>query len=124
MGKKAPPLVPSKTVPLAVPSTSAGKLVVDRPIGKRGLLFVWSVALLSPRILPLPKASISGSIAKYLSMRLPTSAFCKLAKLDNADAGRIPACVLALKGGRGGVSGGREGVVKVRRLIVKLGSRP
>ena len=95
-----PPLGPSKTLPLAVLSTSAGKLVIDRPIGKWGRLFVWSAAPLSPRILPSPKASISGSIAKHSSMRLPTLPFCKLAKLDDADAGRMPACVLALRGGR------------------------
>ncbi len=100
------------------------KLVVDRPIGKRGPLFVWSAAPLSLRILPSPKASISGSTAKHSSTRLSTLAFCKLAKLDDANAGRMPACVLALRGGRGGVPGGRGGVLKVCRLIVKLGSRP
>ncbi len=119
-----PPLAPSKTVPYAVPSTSAGKLVVDRPIGKWGALFVWSAVPLSPRILPSPKVSISGSILKHLSTRLSTLVFCELAKLDNADSGRTPAYVLALRGGRGGVPGGRGGVVKVTRLNVKLGSQP
>jgi hypothetical protein len=119
-----PPSAPSKTVPLAVLSTSTCKLVIDRPIGKRGQLFVWSAAPLSPRILPLLKVSISGSVAKHSLTRLPTLAFWELAKLDDANAGRMPACVLALRGGRGGVPGGRRGVVKVRRLIVKLGSRP
>jgi hypothetical protein len=74
--------------------------------------------------LPSPKVFISASIAKHSLTRLSTLAFCKLAKLDDADAGRTPACVLALRGSRGGVPGGRGGVVKVRKLIVKLGSRP
>jgi hypothetical protein len=33
--------------------------------------------------------------------------------LDDSNAGRTPACVLALRGGKGGVPGGRGGVVKV-----------
>jgi hypothetical protein len=119
-----PPSAPSKTVPSAVPTTSAGELVVDRPIGKRGPLFVWSAAPLSPRILPSPKASISGSVAKHSSMRLSTLAFFELSKLDDADAGRTPACMLVFRGGRGGVPGGRGGAVKVTRLNVKLGSQP
>jgi hypothetical protein len=98
-----PLLAPSKTVPLAVPSTSAGKLVIDRPVVKRGALFVWSATPFYPSILPSPKASISGSSAKHSSTRLPTLAFCELAKFDNANAGRTPACVLALRGGRIGV---------------------
>ncbi len=124
LGKMDPPSAPSKTVPLAVPSPSGGKLVIDRPIGRRWLLFVWSALPLSPSILPSPKASISGSNAKHSSTRLSMLEFCKLAKFDNANAGRTPACVLALRGGRGGVPEGIGGVVKVRRLIVKLGSQP
>jgi hypothetical protein len=121
--KCPPPLAPSKTVPSAVPSTSAGKLVVDRPIGKRGPLFVWSAVPLSPRILPSPKAFISVNNAKHSLTRLSTLAFCELTKLDDDNAGRTLACVLVLRGGRGGVPGGRGGVVKVTRLV-KLGSRP
>ncbi len=97
-----PPSVPSEIVPSAVPSTSAGKLVIDRPIGKRGALFVWSATPPSPRILPSPKASISGSAAKRPLKRLSMLAFCECIKFDNADAGRMPTCVLALRGSRGG----------------------
>jgi hypothetical protein len=93
----------SETVPSAVPSASAGELVIDRPLGKRGALFVWSARPLSPRISQSPKASISGSVP---STRLSTLAFCERIKFDDADAGRTPACVLALRGGRGGC---REG---------------
>jgi hypothetical protein len=102
-----PPLAPSETVPSAVLSGSASKLVIDRPLGKRDALFVWSARPLSLRILPLPKASISGSIGKHPLMKLSMLAFCECIKYDNADAGRTPACVLALRGGRGG--GCREG---------------
>ncbi len=124
IGNMNPLLVPSKTVPSAVLSTSARKLVKDWHVGKRGALFVWSVMPPSPRILPLPKESISGRDAKQPSTRLSTFEFCKRIKLDNANAGRTPTCVLALRGGRGGVPGGRGAVVKVHRLIVKLGSQP
>jgi hypothetical protein len=119
-----PPSAPSETVPSAVLSASAGKLVIDRPLGKRGELFFWSARPLSPRIWPSPKASISGSVAKHQSTRLSTLAFCEHIEFEDADAGRMLTCVLALRGGRGMVLGGRGGVVKVRRLIVKLGSRP
>jgi hypothetical protein len=34
--------------------------------------------------------------------RLSMLAFCKRIKFDDADAGRMPACVLVLRGGRGG----------------------
>jgi hypothetical protein len=44
-------------------------------------------------------------------------------KYDNAEAGRMPAYVLVLRGGKGGVAGGRSGIVEVHRLIVHLGSR-
>ncbi len=47
LGKMDPHSAPSKTVPLAVPSTSASKLVIDRPIGKRGPMFAWSATPLS-----------------------------------------------------------------------------
>ncbi len=78
-----------------------------------------------PKNLPLPKAPISGSnAAKHPLMRLSTLAFCKRIEFDNANARRTPACVLALRGGRGGVPGERGGVVKVRTLILKLGSLP
>jgi hypothetical protein len=117
-----PPPASAETVPSAVLSTFTGKLVIDRPLGKRGALFVWSVTPLSPRILPLPKVSNFGSNAKHPLTRLSMSAFCKLTKFDNADARRMLICVLALRGGRGGVLGERGGVVKVCRLIVKLGS--
>jgi hypothetical protein len=106
-GKYGPPSAPSETVPSAVLSTSAGKLVINRPFEKRGMLFVWSATPPSQRILPPQKASISGSIAKHPLMRLSTLAFRERIKFDNADAGRMPACVLALRGGRGG--GCREG---------------
>ncbi len=106
--KCPPPLAPSKTVPLAVPSTFTGKLVIDRPIEKRGLLFVWSATPFSPRILPSPKASISGSIAKHLSTRLPTLAFCEGTEFDNANTRGMLACVLSLRGGGGGVAGKGE----------------
>ncbi len=98
----APPLAPSETVPSAVPFTSAGKLVIDRQVGKRGGLFVWSAMPPSPGVLPSSKASISGSVAKHLLTRLSTLAFCKRIEFNNANAGRTPACVLALRGGRGG----------------------
>ncbi len=45
-------------------------------------------------------------------------------QFDNADARRMLACVLAMRGSRGGVPGGRGEIVKVGRLILKLGSRP
>jgi hypothetical protein len=108
-GKYGPPLNPSETVPSTVPSDSAGKLVIDRPIGKRGALFVWSATPPSPIILPSPKAkaSISGSIAKHPLTRLSKLVFCKRIGFDDADAGRTPACVLVLRGGRGG--GCRDG---------------
>jgi hypothetical protein len=61
---------------------------------------------------------------KHPLTRLSTLAFCQHIKFDDADARRMPACVLVLRGGRGGVSGGRGGVLKVRRLIIELGSRP
>jgi hypothetical protein len=118
-----PLLAPSKIVPFTVPSTSAGKLVTDRPVGKRGALFVWSATPPSPRILSSPKASISGSYVKHPMMRLSTLAFCKRVEFDDVNAERTPACVLALRGGKGEVPGGRQGVIKVCRLIVKLGSR-
>ena len=124
VGNMDPPLAPSETVPSAVPSASAGKLVKDRPLGKRGALFVWSARPLSPRISPSPKASISGSITQHQLTRMSTLAFCKRIEFDDANAGRTPACVLALRGDRGGVPGGRGGVVKVTRLNVKLGSQP
>ncbi len=117
-------MAPSETVPSAVSSTSAGKLVIDRPLGKRGALFVWSARPLSLRILPSPKATISGSIVKHPLTRLSTLAFCERIKFDNANVVRMPTSVLALSGGRGGVPGGRGGVVKVTRLIIKLESRP
>jgi hypothetical protein len=103
-----PPLAPSETVPSAVPTTSisAGELVIGRTIGKRELLFVWSATPLAPRILPSPKTSISGSKEKHLLTRLLTLAFHKRIEFDNADAGKTPTCVLALRGGRGGC---REG---------------
>jgi hypothetical protein len=62
--------------------------------------------------LPLPKASISGSIVKHSSTRLSTLAFCQCIEFDNADAGRTPACVLALRGGRGGGAGRERGSSK------------
>ena len=124
MWEKCPPsLAPSKTVPSAVPSTSAGKLVVDIFIGKRGPLFVWSAVPLSPRILPLPKASISGSIAKYSSARLPMPAFCEGTEFDNANARVTLACVLSLRGGRGEALGGRDGGEFLPMLIMQLGSQ-
>jgi hypothetical protein len=43
-------------------------------------------------------------------------------KLGDAAAGSAPPCELSLRGRGGGGSGGRGGVVKVSRLIVKLGS--
>jgi hypothetical protein len=112
VGNKDLPSAYSETVPSAVPSTSAGKLVIDRPLGKRGVQFVWSARPLSLRILPLPKASISGSIVKHSSTRLSTLAFCQCIEFDNADAGRTPACVLALRGGRGGGAGRERGSSK------------
>jgi hypothetical protein len=120
----APPLAPSETVPSAVPSASAGKQVIDRPLGKRGTLFTWSAKPLSLRVSPLPKASISGSIAKHPLTRLSTLVFWERIEFDNTNAERMPTCVLALRGGRGGVPEGRGGVIKVTRLIVKLGSQP
>ena len=119
-----PLLVLSKTVPSAVPSTSAGKLVIYRPVGKRGALFVWSEMPPSPRISPSPKVSISGSIAKHPLTRLSMLAFQERIEFDNANAWRMPACVLELRGGRREVPGGRGGVVKVSSLVLKLGSRP
>jgi hypothetical protein len=105
-----PPSAPSETVPSAVPSASAGKLVIDRPLGKRDALFVWSGMPLSPRMLPSPKASISGSVAKHPLTRLSTLvAFCKRIEFDDADSGRMPACVLVLRGGRGGDAGRERG---------------
>ncbi len=101
-----PPSAPSEAVPSAVPSTFAGKLVIDRPFGKRGVLFVWSVMPLSPRILPSPKAFISGSIAKRPLTRLSTLAFRERIEFDDANAGRTPACVMALRGGRRGFGEG------------------
>ncbi len=100
--------MPSETVPSAVLSASAGKLVIDRPLGKRGVLFVWSARPLSPRILSLSKVSISCSITKHPLTRLSTFACCQCIEFDNADAGRTPSCVLALRGGRGGGGAGRE----------------
>jgi hypothetical protein len=61
---------------------------------------------------------------KTLAIKIVNIGILRARKLDNADAGRTPACVLALRGGRGEVLGGRGGVVKVHRLIVKLGSWP
>ncbi len=121
--KCPPPLAPSKKVPLAVPSTFASKLVVDRPIGKRRPLFVWSAVPLSPRILPSPKPSISGSVAKHLSTRLPTSTFCKGTKFDDADARVMLAYVLSLRGGRGGALGRRDGGEWLPVLIMQFGSQ-
>ncbi len=110
---------PSKTVPSAVPSTSTDKLVIDKPVGKRVALFVWSATPPSPTILPLPKVTIFDSGAKHLLTRLSTLVFCNRIKFANAHAKRTPTCVLALKGGREGVLGGRGRVIKVCRLIVK-----
>jgi hypothetical protein len=42
---------------------------------------------------------------------------------DVADGEWMPACVLALRGGRGGAPGGQDGDVFLRTLIVQLGSR-
>jgi hypothetical protein len=120
--KCPPPSAPSKTVPSAVPSTSAGKLVVDIFIGKRGPLFVWSAVPLSPRILPSPKAPISRSVVKHLSTRLPTLAFCKGTEFDDGNARVTLACVLLLRGGRGEALGGRDGGEFFPMLIVQLGS--
>ncbi len=123
MWELPPPSAPSKTVPLAVPFTSAGKLVIDRPIGKSGPLFVWPAAPLSPRILPFPKAFIFGCIAKHLLTRLPMLAFCKGAKFDDANARVMLKCVLSLRGGGGEALGGRDGGDFLPVLIVQLGSQ-
>ncbi len=123
VGNIDPPLVLAETVLSAVPSTSAGKLVIDRPHAKRDALFDWLAMPPPPRICHC-SASLSGSNAKHLLTRLSTSAFCKLTKFDNANVGRTPTCVLALSNGRRGVPGGRGGVVKVTRFIFKLGSQP
>ncbi len=45
------------------------------------------------------------------------------ARLDNVTAREMPAYMLWLRGGGGGALGGRRGIVKVRWLIVQLGSR-
>jgi hypothetical protein len=92
-----------------VPSTSAGKLVVDRPFEKRGALFVWSAVPLSPRVLPSPKAFISGSIAKHLLTRFPTWAFFEGTKFNDANAQVMLACAFSLRDGRGEALGGRDG---------------
>jgi hypothetical protein len=44
-------------------------------------------------------------------------------EFDVANAKWMPACVLASRGGRGGAPGGRNGGVKMRTLIVQLGSQ-
>jgi hypothetical protein len=44
-------------------------------------------------------------------------------EFDVANAEWMPACVLALRGGRDGVPGGRNGGVKMCILIVQLGSQ-
>ncbi len=44
-------------------------------------------------------------------------------EFNNANAEWMPACVLALRGGRGGRWGGQDGNVFLRTLIVQLGSR-
>jgi hypothetical protein len=72
----------------------------------------------------LKQWSISGSVVKHPLTRLSMLAFCEHIKFDNANSGRTPACVLALRGYRKGVSGERGGVIKVSRLIVKLESQP
>ncbi len=44
-------------------------------------------------------------------------------KFDVADAKWMPACVLAWRGGEGGVPGGKNGGVKMRTLIVQFGQQ-
>jgi hypothetical protein len=43
-------------------------------------------------------------------------------KYNNLDAGRMPTCILALRGGGGWLLGGRDWGVLLCRLIVKLRS--
>jgi hypothetical protein len=113
-GKYGPPWAPSELVPSAVLSSSTRELVIERPIGERGVLLVWSATPPSPRISPSPKVSISGSIAKHPLTRLSMLAFQERIEFDNANAWRTPACVLELRGGRREVPGGRGGFIKVQ----------
>jgi hypothetical protein len=59
----------------------------------------------------------NATLTKQLAPLSPLDEF------DVADAKWMPTCALALRGARGGAPGGRNGGIKMRRLIVQLGSR-